>query len=237
MTIGDEKIGMDREKIILEQQKRIEYLRHPDPNDKRVKFLRLFFKILGIIILLLLAILIFLGYRNHIFDSAENFDKFIKGLGMWGPVAFISIQAVQIIIPVLPAPVCCIAGVVSYGPWIGFLYNYIGITLGSFLAFGISRKYGSILAKSVVSDDTYEKYKKWLEHGEKKFDRLFAIAILLPAAPDDFLCYLAGLTKMPFKKFMLIILIGKPFSLLSYSFGLEAFSAFKVKLFNMWRHR
>lgn len=218
---------MDREKIILEQQKRIEYLRHPDPNDKRVKFLRLFLKIIGVILLFLIAVLIFLGYRNHIFDSAENFDRFIKKLGMWGPVAFIAIQAIQIVFPLLPAPVCCLAGVVSYGPWIGFLYNYIGIVLGSFLAFGISRKYGATLAKSVTSDDTYEKYKKWLEQGEKKFDKFFAIAILLPVAPDDFLCYLAGLTKMPFKKFLLIILIGKPFSILSYSFGLEIFAVLK----------
>lgn len=227
---------MDREKIILEQQKRIEYLRHPDPNDKRVKALRLFIKILGSIILILLAILLFLGYRNHIFDSAEHFDKFIKGLGMWGPIAFISIQAIQVVIPLLPAPVCCLAGVISYGPWIGFLYNYIGIILGCCFAFGISRKYGFLLAKSIVSDDTYEKYIKWLEHGEKKFEKIFAVAILLPAAPDDFLCYLAGLTNMSFEKFLLIMLIGKPFSLMSYSFGMEIFSNFKERIYSFFKN-
>lgn len=226
---------MNREKIILEQQKTIEYLRHLDPNDKRVKFLRRAIKIIGVLVLLAVAVLTFLGYRNHIFDSAQNFNRFIEGLGMWGPVAFISIQAVQIVIPVIPAPVCALAGVVSYGPWIGFLYNYIGTIIGSCLAFGISRKYGFILARSIVSEETFEKYTKWLEHGEKKFNRLFAIAIFLPVAPDDFLCYLAGLTKMPFQKFLLIILIGKPFTLLSYSFGLEAFSVLKEKLYHIWR--
>lgn len=231
------KIGMNREKIILEQQKRIEYLKHLDPNDKRVKFLRRSIKVLGVIVLLAVAVLTFLGYRNHIFDSAQNFNQFIKGLGMWGPIAFISIQVVQIVVPVLPAPVCCLAGVVSYGPWIGFLYNYIGITIGSCFAFGISRKYGFVLARSIVSEDTFEKYTKWLDHEEKKFNKLFAIAILLPAAPDDFLCYLAGLTKMPFKKFLLIILLGKPLSLLSYSFGFEAFYMFKAKLYHMWKYR
>lgn len=231
------KIGMDREKIILEQQKRIEYLKNLDPNDKRVKFLRWLIKGIGVSVLLAVVALMFLGYRNHIFDSTENFEQFIKGLGMWGPIAFISIQAVQIVLPVLPAPVCCLAGVVSYGPWIGFLYNYIGITIGSCLAFGISRKYGFLLARSIVSEATFEKYTKWLEHGEKKFHKLFAIAIVLPVAPDDFLCYLAGLTKMSFKKFLVIILLGKPFSLLSYSFGMEAFSVFKMKFYNMWKYR
>ena len=58
----------------------------------------------------------------------------------------------------------------------------------------------------------------WAEN--KKFTTLFAIAILLPVAPDDFLCYLAGTTKMPLWKFTTIILLCKPATLLVYSFGL-----------------
>ena len=53
-----------------------------------------------------------------------------------------------------------------------------------------------------------------------KFHKWFAVCIFLPFAPDDLLCYLAGLTRMSYRKFMLIILLGKPFGVTMYSLAL-----------------
>ena len=55
-------------------------------------------------------------------------------------------------------------------------------------------------------------YEGWLEKGAK-FDKFFAVAIFMPVAPDDFLCYLAGLTKMRSSRFLKIIILGKPFAI------------------------
>jgi uncharacterized membrane protein YdjX (TVP38/TMEM64 family) len=52
---------------------------------------------------------------------------------------------------------------------------------------------------------TITKYEKWTG-SDSKFTKWFAIAIFLPVAPDDFLCYLAGTTRMGWKKFTTIIL-------------------------------
>lgn len=52
------------------------------------------------------------------------------------------------------------------------------------------------------------------------FTKLFALAIFLPFAPDDFLCYLAGTTKMKLGSFTCIILAGKPAAIALYSLGL-----------------
>ena len=60
------------------------------------------------------------------------------------------------------------------------------------------------------------KYDKWSEEKDR-FDKMFALAIFMPVAPDDFLCYLAGTTTMSWKKFIAIILIGKPFVIFLYS--------------------
>ena len=51
-------------------------------------------------------------------------------------------------------------------------------------------------------------------------NRLFALAIFFPVAPDDFLCYLAGTTSMTWRRFTTIILLGKPLSIALYSLGL-----------------
>ncbi|WP_225353487.1 VTT domain-containing protein [Lacticaseibacillus thailandensis] len=47
------------------------------------------------------------------------------------------------------------------------------------------------------------------------------MAILLPVAPDDFLCMLAGLTKMSLRKFVWIIVLCKPWTILAYSMGMN----------------
>lgn len=165
------------------------------------------------------------GFQNGVFESKENLMMFIQKSGVWGPILFTLIQALQVVIPILPGFVTCIAGAVVFGSLIGFLYSYLGMCVGSVLAFYIARRYGTGLVKKLVKEATYEKYALWLDKG-KKFDIFFMLAIFLPAAPDDLLCFLAGLTKMNWKKFTMIILLGKPFVIALYSIGTFGFSRF-----------
>ena len=53
----------------------------------------------------------------------------------------------------------------------------------------------------------------------KKFDVVFTAAILLPCAPDDVLCMLAGLTDMSWRKFLTILFLGRPVTIVVYSLG------------------
>ena len=56
-----------------------------------------------------------------------------------------------------------------------------------------------------------------------RYDLIFFLIILLPGLPDDLFCYISGITKMSLKKFTLIILIGKPLTLLVYSICFQFF--------------
>lgn len=84
------------------------------------------------------------------------------------------------------------------------------------------------LLRKMFKKELIEKYINWLDKG-KKFDKLFAIAIFMPVAPDDFLCYLAGLTKMSLKKYTIILILCKPASILAYSLGLAYLTSFLLK--------
>lgn len=136
-----------------------------------------------------------------------------------GPLVFIFIQILQVVIPIIPGGISCAAGVLIFGPFAGFIYNYVGIAIGSVIVFILGRQYGKPFILSLVSDKTYNKYIGWLDN-EKRFERLFALAIFFPVAPDDALCLMAGLTKMSLKKFTLIILLAKPASIFLYSLAL-----------------
>ena len=146
-------------------------------------------------------------------------EQFLKPFGIWGPLIFILIQVVQVVVPIIPGGVSCLGGVLLFGPLWGFVYNYVGICIGSACAFQISRRLGMQAVEKAADGQKYGKYLKWMENGT--FDKWFALAIFFPAAPDDLLCFLAGVTSMSFKKFMIIILLGKPLSIAAYSLGLQ----------------
>ena len=86
-------------------------------------------------------------------------------------------------------------------------------------AFAIARSCGKPLLPLLFSEKTIAKYSAWTED-RGRFSKLFAWAIFLPVAPDDFLCYLAGTTEMTWRRFTAIILLGKPFAIAMYSLGL-----------------
>lgn len=166
----------------------------------------------------LIGIFILYGIKKGIFTSTKTFSTYIISLGLLAPVVFTLVQGVQVVIPILPGAIGCAVGVIAFGPVWGFLLNYIGISLGSIAAFLIAKKYGMDTVKKLVKEQSFQKYLKWIHKGHL-FDKFFTLAIFAPVAPDDLLCYLAGLTKMSLKKFTAIIMLGKPFSILLYSLG------------------
>ncbi len=136
-----------------------------------------------------------------------------------GPIIFVFIQILQVVVPIIPGGISTAAGVLIFGPYAGFIYNYIGICIGSIIIFLLGRRYGKPFILSMISDKTYNKYIGWLDN-QNRFEKLFALAIFLPVAPDDALCLMAGLTNMSVKRYTLIILIAKPLSIFLYSMAL-----------------
>lgn len=180
--------------------------------------------------LIVIVILTIYGVRTGILTDREKLEMLVKESGIWGPLLFVLIQMVQVVIPIIPGGITCGVGVVIFGAWYGLLYNYIGIAAGSLINFYLARRYGQCFVKYFVKEETYDKYVGWLEKG-KKFDKFFAFAIFFPCAPDDALCLIAGLTKMTWKKFTAIILLGKPASIAMYSLALVYAGSWLQRMF------
>ncbi len=164
----------------------------------------------------LLCVFLFLAWRHGHFDSLESMQEYISGFGSWAPMVLTGFQAAQVVLPVLPGWLGCMAGGMLFGTLGGFLCNYIGICTGSLIAFVLAKRYGRPIVDRLF---TWEKYDRLMEWGGKSrsFARFLFIATLLPLFPDDFLCYASGLTEMKFSKFTWIILLGKPWCILAYS--------------------
>ena len=159
------------------------------------------------------------GWQTGVLTSQERLQALVASCGMAGALLFTAFQAVQVVVPILPGGLGCLAGVLLFGPVWGFVYNYIGICIGSLLAFAVARNCGKPLLGLLFSEKTIQRYSHWTEE-KGRFARLFALAIFLPVAPDDFLCYLAGTTEMSWGRYTAIILLCKPFAIALYSLGL-----------------
>lgn len=163
--------------------------------------------------------LLFLAYfqqHPNFFAVGGTFQAYLVKLGILAPCLFILIQIVQVVYPVIPGGLTCVLGHVIFGPFLGFIYNTVGIFIGSLVSFMLARKYGAQFAKIFVSDDTYNKYIPCLDKG-KYFERFLVAAFILPGFPDDFLCMVAGLGKMSLRKFTAIFLLAKPVTLYIYT--------------------
>lgn len=168
---------------------------------------------------LLSVILALWGWKTGVLTSQERMQALVHSCGAAGWLLFVLFQAVQVVVPVLPGGLGCLAGVLLFGPVWGFVYNYVGICLGSLAAFAVARSCGKPLLSVLFPEKLIQKYSHWAEERDR-FARLFAWAIFLPVAPDDFLCYLAGTTEMAWRRYTAIILLGKPCAIALYSLGL-----------------
>ena len=166
------------------------------------------------------------GWQSGVLTSQEQMETLVRSCGAAGVLLFILFQTVQVVVPVLPGGLGCLAGVLLFGPLWGFVYNYVGICIGSIVVFAVSRTCGKPLLTMLFSPKLIDKYRCWTEEKDR-FARLFALAIFFPVAPDDFLCYLAGTTDMTWRRYTAIILLGKPFAIGLYSLGLTI----------LWRQR
>ena len=173
-------------------------------------------KVLSIMMLIIFTAFIIKKIVGQNITSVDDFQKYISSFDVVGPLVLTLFQAFQVIVPILPGYLGCAAGAIAFGSATGFWCNYIGISLGSIAAFFIARRYGMDVITAMFSE---KQYHKWSERISKKkyYGAFLFVATLLPLFPDDFLCYFSGLIKMNARKFIWIIILGKPWCILAYS--------------------
>lgn len=193
-------------------------------RDKKAKLQR-WMSILNVIGLILAVIAIFWGFKSGLFTNEEQMKSVLMKAGPAAPLVFILIQIVQTVIPIIPGALTIPMGTMIFGPWYGFALNFIGVMIGSVMNFALARHYGRPLVEILVADKDYDKYIGWLD-SERGFDKLFTFGMFFPLSPADLLCYFAGLSTISFKKYLIILSLGKPFTLFIYQYGMTAILEF-----------
>ncbi|WP_270492884.1 TVP38/TMEM64 family protein [Enterococcus thailandicus] len=174
--------------------------------------IRRIFQILPIIGFSLFFILAIYAYRHGIFQSTDSLQVFIQQFGQYAVLIFILLQIIQVIIPILPGGISSVVGMLMFGTGWGLVYSYIGLVIGEALGFLLVRYYGVSFVQLILSPKKYQKFNQLLTEHTQNIRRFLIWTLILPFAPDDLVCLVAGLTKMSFREYMRIILILKPWS-------------------------
>jgi len=142
-----------------------------------------------------------------VFGSVPKVRTWIEGWGAVAPLAFVGVQAIQVIVFAIPGEVVQIAGGYLFGGWVGILLSLSGILAGSTVAFFLSRWLGRPFVAAVIPAAQIERVEKLLESRSSRI--VFFVLFLIPGVPKDILCYVAGLTPMSFLFFLGVSAVGR----------------------------
>ncbi len=149
-------------------------------------------------------------YKIEIIDFAIKYPLFI-------PIFIVIWRAISIIIPPLPGGILSFAFIPILGWFWAWLYGGIGVIIGATVAFYIARRFREAVVARFVP---LKKLHAWEDKLSKKTEFLAFLGIRLTTAPImDFISYIAGLSKISYKKFIVATLIAQIPEGIWYYFG------------------
>lgn len=151
-------------------------------------------------------------------NSVEALRDYIQKSGKAAAVIYTVFCFLQVVLLPVPGSATVAAGVAMFGPLKCTLFSFIGIWLGSIVAFYIGRWIGYKAVCWIVGKETLD---KWQQKLKGKDYLILSLMFLLPLFPDDVLCFVAGLSSMTDRYFLIMITITRALSVVSTSYSFE----------------
>lgn len=180
--------------------------------DDIIKKYRLFLTIF-FFSFLIIALVYFIPdiYRLKDYETRVRFIEYIKMKGFWGYTILALLNALQVIIALLPGEVFEIASGAIFGPVLGLVIVELGVALGSFIIIYLIR----LLNLKI----NIEKLKPiWLKNILTESSRLKTMIFfltLIPGLPKDIYVYFIAMTDISTFDFLLINAVARIPSILS----------------------
>ncbi|KOX95676.1 MULTISPECIES: TVP38/TMEM64 family protein [Halorubrum] len=138
--------------------------------------------------------------------NAEALRTWLDQFGVFAPIVFIGLQALQVVVAPIPGQVVALVAGFLFGSLWGTVYSLTGVLIGSAVAFSLSKRYGRSFVENVIHEDVIERFDGFVD--TVGVPGLFAF-VIIPGLPDDAICFLSGLTKWSLPTFMGVIAVGR----------------------------
>ena len=159
-----------------------------------------------VVALLVVATAFFWQPLSSLASNPESIKQSVEQAGWWGPLVFIGVQFLQILIAPIPGQVIGVAGGTLFGPFLGTVYSMVGALVGFTAIFMLSRRLGRPFVERFVKKEHLDKFD-YLAKANGPL--VFFLIFLLPVFPDDLICYIAGLSAIPIRTLVAVSLVGR----------------------------
>lgn len=168
-------------------------------------------------VLVVIYILSVTGFWDK-FNSIEEFRAFIASFGNFAVIIFVFLQFAQVVFLPIPAFITVGAGVLLFGALKGAILSFVGIILGSVLAFFIGRIFGEKIVRWLVGKEALDKALKLVKGKDKV---ILTFMFLFPFFPDDVLCFVSGLSSMSVRFYLIMITVTRLITIFASSYSLN----------------
>jgi uncharacterized membrane protein YdjX (TVP38/TMEM64 family) len=142
----------------------------------------------------------------RLFSDREKIRLLISSFGTSAPPVFMLAQILQVIFAPVPGEATGFIGGYLFGTLPGFIYSSIGLTVGSWLNFGIGRFVGERYVRKRIPAHQFQKIDGLVK---RQGVIVLFILFLFPGFPKDYLCLALGVSTLPMKIFILLAGIGR----------------------------
>lgn len=132
--------------------------------------------------------------------------EFLRGFGALAPLAFVVLQAAQVVVAPIPGQALGFAAGYLFGTVVGTTVSVVGATAGSYVAFHLSRRYGRSYVEGVVDPEFLATFDDIV--ADRGLTALFLV-FFVPGLPDDVICFAAGLTDLDIEKMVAASFVGR----------------------------
>lgn len=146
----------------------------------------------------------------------------VAGLGLWGGLALLGVQILQVVVAILPGEPVELAAGAMYGVWGGLLLCLLGCVLGSAGVFLAVRRKGRAAFERTAMAARLRRYR--FLRDEEKLEGLVFLLYLIPGTPKDILVYACALSPLPFWRFLLLSTLARVPSVLSSTWAGDSFT-------------
>ena len=178
-------------------------------SDKYKKILALSKLILLVIIVAGIPAFLYLKYGADLFskDSAERVVDYLKANSSIAALLIICIQIVQVVVCFLPGQPVQFAASYMFGVARGFALSITGAVIGTVISFYLAKLLGNDAVTLFFGEEKVRDYKKKLDSGRGLL--LAFLIYLIPGIPKDLVSYVAGISDMRFRPFLLVATVGR----------------------------
>lgn len=126
--------------------------------------------------------------------------------GPLAPAVFVVVQAVQVLVAPIPGQVLGFVAGYLFGVVWGTALSVLGATLGGYVAFRLARRFGRPLVERAVAPEAVATFDSVsADHGRL----LLFVVFLVPGLPDDAICFLAGVSDLDERSFVVVSVVGR----------------------------